>query len=391
MYSIIFLLILIFLLLITLFKLLNFNKNYIMCTLITIFIFLFVSNLNNCIDAALVGLSLVIKTILPTIFPFSVICNLLIFYDGIGLYSKLLGPLLCKPLKLSKVSSFPIVASILSGYPLGCKYCCELYSKGYIKENEFIRLLNIASNASPMFLIGSIGVAMLGNIKLGFILLIGNYLSPIIVGFLTIKKAEKINNSTSIPSKSTDVNLGLALKTSLENGVNITLQIGSFVILFSIIMSIIKNNTYISIVFTNIEELLHLPLYSLYGLFLGSIEFTNGCKLISTTSLSLPLRLSIISFICSFSGLSVIAQISSFTSEYNISLLKYTFYKVIQGIISFFITFIAAFIILKTTTVSSVPNISFYQNTNIAFYSLLFALPLLCTLAYCLIKKLHIS
>ena len=70
MYSIIFLLIIIFLLLLLLFKLFNGNRNYFMCILITFFIFLFVSNLRDCIDAALVGVSLVIKTIVPTIFPF---------------------------------------------------------------------------------------------------------------------------------------------------------------------------------------------------------------------------------------------------------------------------------------------------------------------------------
>lgn len=69
MYSII-LLIIIFLLLLLLFKLFNGNRNYFMCILITSFIFLFVSNLRDCIDAALVGVSLVIKTIVPTIFPF---------------------------------------------------------------------------------------------------------------------------------------------------------------------------------------------------------------------------------------------------------------------------------------------------------------------------------
>ena len=106
MYSIIFLLIIIFLLLLLLFKLFNGNRNYFMCILITFFIFLFVSNLKDCIDAALVGVSLVIKTIVPTIFPFSVICNLLISYDGVWLYSKILGPIFCKPLKLSKQSSF---------------------------------------------------------------------------------------------------------------------------------------------------------------------------------------------------------------------------------------------------------------------------------------------
>ena len=390
MYSIIFLLIIIFFLLLLLFKLFNKNRNYFMCLLITGFIFLFVYNLQSCIDAALVGVNLVVKTIIPTIFPFSVICNLLISYDGVGLYSKILGPILCKPLKLSKSSSFPIAASFLSGYPLGCKYCCDLYSLGYIDKKEFERLLNIASNASPMFIIGSIGATMLGDIKLGFILLISNYLSPIIVGILTINRSKISSNSKELPKNDTNTNFGSALKSALDNGINTTLQVGAFVVLFSIIVSIIKNNAYISIAFNNIEAFLNLPKYSIYGLFLGSVEFTNGCKLITTLPLTLPFKLAIISFICSFSGLSVIAQISSFIYKYDISIAKYSFIKLIQGIISFGITFIISSVFsLQYTAYTSSATV---DNYNISILITLFiAFLLIGTLIIAFFRKLHRS
>ena len=390
MYSIIFLLIIIFFLLLLLFKLFNKNQNYFMCILITGFIFVFVYNLESCIDAALIGVNLVVKTIIPTIFPFSVICNLLISYDGVGLYSKILGPILCKPLKLSKSSSFPIVASFLSGYPLGCKYCCDLYSLGYIDRKEFERLLNIASNASPMFIIGSIGATMLGDIKLGFILLIGNYLSSIIVGILTMNHTKTSSVMKELPKNNSHMNFGSALKSALDNGINTTLQVGAFVVLFSIIISIIKNNTYISIVFYNIEEFLNLPKYSIYGLFLGSVEFTNGCKLITTLPLTLPFKLAIISFICSFSGLSVIAQISSFVYKYDISIAKYSFIKFIQGVISFSITFIISSIFsLQYTAYTSTTTIDNYNISIIISLSL--SLLLIGTLIISLFKKLHRS
>lgn len=390
MYSIIFLLIIIFFLLLLLFKLFNKNRNYFMCLLITGFIFLFVYNLQSCIDAALVGVNLVVKTIIPTIFPFSVICNLLISYDGVGLYSKILGPILCKPLKLSKSSSFPIAASFLSGYPLGCKYCCDLYSLGYIDKKEFERLLNIASNASPMFIIGSIGATMLGDVKLGFILLISNYLSPIIVGILTINHSKISSNSKELPKNDTNTNFGSALKSALDNGINTTLQVGAFVVLFSIIVSIIKNNAYISIAFNNIEAFLNLPKYSIYGLFLGSVEFTNGCKLITTLPLTLPFKLAIISFICSFSGLSVIAQISSFIYKYDISIAKYSFMKFIQGIISFGITFIISSVFsLQYTAYTSSATV---DNYNISILITLFiAFFLIGTLIITFFRKLHRS
>ena len=231
---------------------------------------------------------------------------------------------------------------------------------------------------------------MLWDIKLGFILLIGNYLAPMIVGILTIKQSKNLSNMKEVPANTSNINFGTALKSALDNGVNTTLQVGSFVVLFSIIISIIKNNAYISIIFSNIENFLNLPQYSLYGIFLGSVEFTNGCKLITTLPLTIPFKLSIISFICSFSGLSVIAQISSFVSKYNVSLAKYSFYKLIQGIISFFITFVISSVFTLKYTAYTSTFIPDNYNITIIIY-LFILLSLICTLIIAISKKLHRS
>ena len=393
MYTISILWLLIIILSIILIKLLKLSKNQIITIFITLFIILFIINLNTCMQSTFTGLNLVIKAILPTIFPFSVICNLIIHYDGISFYSNILGPIICKPLKLSNCSSFPIVASLLCGYPLGCKYCCDLYELGYISKEEYLRLLNIASNASPIFLIGSVGAAMLGNIKYGFILLLGNYLAPLIIGFFTKKNTHEFNNSNEYPLKTDgSYNFGVIIKTSIENAINTTLQVGAFVIIFSIIIGIIKNNSLINIIFNNVEKLLSLSPNSLYGIFLGSIEYTNGCKILTSISSSIIFKLSAISFICSFSGLSIIGQISSFTGKFNVSLKKYSFIKFIQGIISFIITFIFSSIFISTETTSSIYIHSYYNTNKLLFFTYaLLLLPLIVKLTNILFKKLHIS
>ena len=393
MYTIFILWLLIIILSIILIKLLKLSKNQIITILITLFIVLFIINLNTCMQSTFTGLNLVIKAILPTIFPFSVICNLIIHYDGISFYSNILGPIICKPLKLSNCSSFPIVVSLLCGYPLGCKYCCDLYELGYISKEEYLRLLNIASNASPIFLIGSVGAAMLGNIKYGFILLLGNYLAPLIIGFFTKKNTHEFNNSNEYPLKTDgSYNFGIIIKTSIENAINTTLQVGAFVIIFSIIIGIIKNNSLINIIFNNVEKLLSLSPNSLYGIFLGSIEYTNGCKILTSISSSIIFKLSAISFICSFSGLSIIGQISSFTGKFNVSLKKYSFIKFIQGIISFIITFIFSSIFISTETTSSIYIHSYYNTNKLLFFTYaLLLLPLIVKLTNILFKRLHIS
>ena len=393
MYTISILWLLIIILSIILIKLLKLSKNQIITIFITLFIILFIINLNTCMQSTFTGLNLVIKAILPTIFPFSVICNLIIHYDGISFYSNILGPIICKPLKLSNCSSFPIVASLLCGYPLGCKYCCDLYELGCISKEEYLRLLNIASNASPIFLIGSVGAAMLGNIKYGFILLLVNYLAHLIIGIFTKKNTHEFNNSNEYPLKiDGSYNFGIIIKTSIENAINTTLQVGAFVIIFSIIIGIIKNNSLINIIFNNVEKLLSLSPNSLYGIFLGSIEYTNGCKILTSISSSIIFKLSAISFICSFSGLSIIGQISSFTGKFNVSLKKYSFIKFIQGIISFIITFIFSSIFISTETTSSIYIHSYYNTNKLLFFTYaLLLLPLIVKLTNILFKRLHIS
>jgi len=357
-------------LIIFLIKQLHIKKNIIICIFISILIILFILNINICIPAAIDGCKLWYKSILPATFPFIVICNLLIFYDGISLYSKFLGPLICKPLGLSKNCSFPIVASILCGYPLGAKYCVDLYSMEYIEKDEYERLLNIASNAGPLFLIGSVAGTLLGNVSLGYILLIGNYLSIILIGFITKKKRNPIKlRSLSCP-KYEMISFGSAIKDAIQNGINTTLSIGGFIIIFSVVISLIKSNVYIYIIFEQLERFLNLTHGTLYCLFLGSIEMTNGCSIVSTLSLSLPAKLSIISFLCSFSGLAVIAQVSSFVSDTKINYGKYILFKIIQGIFSFIITYMLLQI-LPTSVYTSKLRLNSITSVYAYFYPIL--------------------
>ncbi|ACD24685.1 MULTISPECIES: sporulation integral membrane protein YlbJ [Clostridium] len=354
-YTIVVLWLFIILLTIILIKLLNIKSNILFCIICSIFIVLFILNIKQCTIAAIDGCKLWYSAVLPVTFPFLVICNLLISYDGISLYSKLLGPLICKPLGLSKNCSFPIVASFLCGYPLGAKYSIDLWSLGSIDDKECQRLLNIASNVGPLFLIGSVGTALLNNTALGYILLIANYLSAIFIGLITKKNRtlRKPSSKSSINEK--NLNFGQAIKNAIGNGVNTILSICGFIVIFSVIISLIKNNAYINNIFDFLENLLHIQSGTLFSIFLGSIEMTNGCNLISDLNISLPLKLGIISFLCSFSGLSVIAQISSFMNDFNISYFKYISLKLIQGIFSFVITYLLIKIIPTSIVTSNFP------------------------------------
>lgn len=340
MYSILFLLIII--LSIILIKLLKIKSNIIFSLFLTLTVIYFIINPKLSMEASLAGAKLFFNSVLPTMFPFMVICNMIINLDGIKLYSKILGPILCKPLGLSYPCSFALVASFLCGYPLGAKYSTDLYKKGIIEYDEFSRLINIASNIGPLFLLGAVGTSMLGNSTLGYLLLIPSYLSAFIIGIIT--KNKKREKKISLPNEGITeskayYNLGEVIKKSIEDASLNILVLCGYVIMFSVIISMVKTLFISTGTLTSLSSLLNIPEDIFNGLFLGGIEVTNGCNIIASSNLSILSKLSLISFLSSFGGLSIIAQTSSFFYKEKVSITKYFFYKVLQGIISFVLMF----------------------------------------------------
>lgn len=319
------------------------SKNLLFTTIFSILIIYIILNPKSCISFTISGAKLFFYSVFPSLFPFLVIVNLIFAFGGIEIYSKILGKILCTPLRLPKECSVVILASLFCGYPLGSRYACELYERKVINKVTLERLLNIATNGSPLFIIGTVGTAMLNSAFLGYILLISNALSCIIIGLiLPTKKTVNFNLSGNSSVAATQIkenpNFGVALKNALEDATKTCLSIGSFVVIFSVIISIIKSS---GIYHTAINALCSTGIIDhsiLDGLFLGFIEITNGCSIVATSNLSLNVKILICSFLIGFSGLSITFQVYSFVYKYKVSMKKYLSLKVVQGIICTLIT-----------------------------------------------------
>jgi sporulation integral membrane protein YlbJ len=316
------------------FKLLkSFNKNILITALCSLLIIQIILTPKLCINSALVGLNLFINKVFPSLFPFLVITSLMIGYDGVNIFSKIFGSILCRPLRLPLQCTFALMISILCGYPLGAKYACDLYEQGDIDNKTCQRLINIASNTSPLFAIGAVGTSMLNSSYVGYLLLLTNYISCFIMGLLlpcknsTYKRI--IIKNKNLESK----NIGNIIKDSIESSIKTSLSIGGFVIIYSVIISIIKSNILFDIAVRKINYATGIERNLLEGILLGFVEITNGCYLISTTTADMYIKAIIISFLLAFSGFSIISQVHSFTYKHNLSMKSYILRKFIQGII----------------------------------------------------------
>lgn len=325
-FIVIFLCILIFLMRIS-------KKSLIVIVLCSMFIVQIILQPKISIDAAILGSKLFFYKVFPSLFPFLVISNIIVLCGGISIYSKLFGVWLCKPLRLPLRCSFVIIISMLCGYPIGAKYACDLLEKGLISTKTCQRLLSIATNASPLFVIGSVGTSMMKDTNIGYILLLANLLSCFVMAFLMPAEESYVSERGSELDYGT-LNIGDIMKSSIDNALKTSISIGGFVIIFCVINSIIKSNIIFNIALNNLNSISGISKGLIEGFILGLIEMTNGCYLLATSSASIFIKIPVISFLITFSGLSIITQVYSFTYKYPLSIGKYTCRKLIQGIIA---------------------------------------------------------
>ncbi|MFA9398710.1 MAG: sporulation integral membrane protein YlbJ [Clostridiaceae bacterium] len=313
------------------------KKSLIYTFIFSIFLICIVINPKNTLEYILSGSYLFFLKVFPSVFPFVIISNIIIYFNGIKIYSKLLGKVLCKPIGLPLNCSLVVIISFLCGYPLGAKYASYLYNNGEIEFYTFKKLVNVASNPSLFFVVGAIGFSMLGDVKLGYILILSCYLSCIAMGFII--KSPKLEKNLSFKSEwNKNQDLGSALKEGVNNGLTTSFIIFSFVVLFSLITGMIANSNLFAIIINYLYKFFKIPKEISSSLMLGMIEVTNGCNSLSLTKLNIVTKTIISSFLLSFGGLSITSQVYSFIGEYKIPLNYYFKNKFTQGIISSLIT-----------------------------------------------------
>ena len=185
---------------------------------------------------------------------------------------------------------------------------------------------------------------MFSNSNIGLLLFITHTLSAITVGILLGQLARlqhKFKNNifehsynSSTNELCTFNNLGSILSNAILESSKTIIMIGGFVVIFSVIISI-SYLLYIPLKLLNIDLSFAKPIIS------GIIELTNGVLLVSSvTSKALSFNIIICAFLLGFGGISVLLQVLSITSKSDLSIKKYIYGKLLQGIIAAIYTYI---------------------------------------------------
>lgn len=298
--------------------------------------------------AAQNGLKLWATSVIPSLFPFFVATELLSYTNIIYLLGRCLNKIMKPLFNIRGEGSFAFIMGIISGYPVGAKIACNLRNSNTCSKEECERLLAFTNNSGPLFIIGTVGINMFGNSIIGFLLLVTHILACISVGICfrfwkNTSSSYSLNSSSKGSSLSTRVhlsNLGEVIGKSITNSISTILNIGGFIVVFSVIISILKHLNFI-VLLEPIFSFFHIPTNIAEGFILGIVEITNGIFAISSIPLKkISINIILTSFLLGCGGISILLQVWSIVSKTDLSIKPYIIGKLLHGIFAALYTFL---------------------------------------------------
>ncbi len=298
------------------------------------------------------GLRLCSSTVIPSLFPFMVISELIVASGAGARFSRLLS----KPMRIlfgigeSGASAYFLGA--VCGFPIGARSAVSMYDRGEISKSELEHLLTFCNNPGSAFVISAVGVSLFNSRALGVVLYACVLLSSLTVGafgklIFWRKGKEKTPRHLTVRSE-----LGVKeITNAVQSSALAMLTVCAYVVFFSALVGCIGA---ILSRFSLKQEL--------FSLLFGFFELSSGvgaaadCKNVLISVILCALFLG-------WSGLSVALQIMSVSSGRGISFKYYFIAKAAQGVICAFLTFIAVKWLFPSVLPNNSPVFSPDQNS----------------------------
>lgn len=288
--------------------------------------------------------------LLPSLLPFFIAADLLLSMGFVRFLGVLLEPVMRPLFRLPGEAGFAVALGFTSGFPMGAILTASLKEQNFCTSQEAARLAAFTSNSSPLFLLISVPVSMLHQPQLGALLLAAHYLANLTIGFLlrfTALPGRQIHTTHHLLrtafSRMQQYQMqnrqpfGTMLGQAVQKGISSIVKIGGFVLLFSVLLSLLEATNILQFIQHIVSIPLHLfqisPQFSA-ALSAGFFEMTLGAQAASQCHAPLLQQLMIISFILGWSGLSIQAQVSSILAAQNISSRLYCLCRPLQGLLA---------------------------------------------------------
>ena len=299
--------------------------------------------------AITVSIESCLKIVVPSLFAFMVISNLLIKSN--------IYVLLSKPFYLISRYLFRIPPELFSifllsnigGYPIGAKLLAELIDENKIDKSTAENMMCYCYCNSPSFFAGAVGVVVFNDYFVGLIA----YFSIVIANFII---AILLGIKNKIPEKS-KVRLNIKLNPnilidSITSAAKVLFTICAMLIFFASVIAILSSSGILNILSNNLMQILHSDYFIAESSLMSFFEISK----ISTMSKNSYNYLPLMTCIAAFGGICVITQIIGITAG-KINLKKFAvshaFHIAISGIMCYYL--------IKLFTINLSINTIYYQ------------------------------
>ncbi len=333
------------------------------------------------IEAMKTGMALCTKTVIPALFPFLVISELLVSSGA----TDFIGGFLAKPIgsifSLSKHGASVVLLGMLCGFPIGIKSAISLYESGRISRAELEHLSTFCNNPSSAFLISAVGGTLFGSPLFGVLLYVTHIISSFIVGLAGRFYFEKEKKHIYVPcdyekSKSAcQTGFVASFTNAVRQSAKGMLFICAFVVFFSALLGAVR------VLCENfgISELFRVILF-------GTFEMTGGIA--AASRLPLSLAIPVCAAVGGWSGLSVHFQFICVCRDTRLNLKPYFISKAAYIFLNVGIIELLVYI-FKDKLIFSPPESvnSFFERTASPISVAVFAVFLVCAVFVCKRRK----
>lgn len=249
--------------------------------------------------AAVSGIDVCIRTVIPSLFPFSLLSGYLTGNLQCGAwFASLFGcPKNCGSLLLT---------GFLGGYPMGASLTAQQFHSGNLSKEEADRLIMFCSQAGPSFLFG-ITAVQLESTHLGWFLWLIILLSSLSVAWLIPGNPHNFVKPNDPPKRT--------LTEAMTASIRAMSAVCGWVVIFNILMTFLRKCF-----------LWILPL-EIQVLFSGLLELTNGCLTLGSVE-NIRIRFLLAVIMLNFGSICVWMQTASVAQ--GLSLRRYFLGKLLQ-------------------------------------------------------------
>ena len=188
-----------------------------------------------------------------------------------------------------------------------------------INTKEANKLLTFTHFSNPLFIIQTIGITFLNDKQVGILILIIHYLTNFLIGLFYRNYYINLSNKGNINLKQ-KTSFVTCLTNAIYNTIKILFLLLGIITFFMLITAIIRVNFPLNTIVLNI--------------LCGLLEMTQGLYYVSSLSIPLLLKATLMTFFISFGGISIHLQVFSILKDYKVSYSNYLFARIIHGFLS---------------------------------------------------------